>query len=66
VLLAGVGYLADSIGTILIADYGLTVSTFTFVGEALLIFWLFWRAARGPRSSSTAVASPDRASVAAA
>jgi hypothetical protein len=65
VVLAGAGYLADSIGTILIADYGLTISTFTFVGEALLIFWLFWRAARGSRFSATAVGSPDRASAAA-
>ncbi len=66
VVVAGVGYLADSIGTMLIADYALTISTFTFVGEALLIFWLFWRAARGSRSSATAVGSTDRASAAAA
>lgn len=66
VVLAGVGYLADSVGTILVANYGLTVSTFTFVGEAVLIFWLFWRAARGSRSSATAVVTPDHASVAAA
>lgn len=66
VVLAGVGYLADSLGTIFIADYGLTISTFTFVGEAMLIFWLFWRASRGSRSSATAVATPDRASAAAA
>jgi Domain of unknown function (DUF4386) len=66
VVLAGVGYLADSIGTIFIADYGLTISTFTFAGEALLIFWLFWRAARGSRSSATTVGTPDRSSAAAA
>lgn len=66
VILAGVGYLADAIGTLLITDYGLTISTFTFVGEALLIFWLFWRVARGPRSPATAVGTPDRASAAAA
>ena len=66
VVVAGAGYLADSIGTMLIADYGLTVSTFTFVGEALLIFWLFWRAARGSRSSATSVVTADRASAAAA
>jgi hypothetical protein len=66
VVLAGVGYLADSIGTIFVADYGLTISTFTFVGEALLIFWLFWRAARGSRSSAPAVGTPDRSSAAAA
>ena len=66
VVLAGAGYLTDSIGTIFVAYYGLTVSTFTFVGEALLIFWLFWRAARGPRSAVTAVGTPDRASASAA
>lgn len=66
VVLAGIGYLADSIGTIFVADYGLTISTFTFVGEALLIFWLFWRAAKGSRSPATAVGTPDRASAAAA
>ena len=66
VVLAGVGYLADSVGTILIADYGLTISTFTFVGEALLIFWLFWRAATTWRSSEMAIDSPDVASAAAA
>jgi hypothetical protein len=66
VVLAGIGYLADAIGTIFVADYSLTISTFTFVGEALLIFWLFWRAARGSRSTTTAVGTPDRASAAAA
>ena len=66
VALAGVGYLADSIGTIFIADYGLAISTFTFVGEALLIFWLFWRAARAGRTSAPAVGTPDGASAAAA
>jgi len=66
VAVAGFGYLADSIGTIFIADYGLTISTFTFVGEALLIFWLFWRAARGSRSSATAVGTADLTSAAAA
>lgn len=56
VILAGAGYLADSIGTFLVADYGLTLSTFTFVGEALLIVWLFWRAARGSRTSEASIA----------
>ncbi len=47
VLVAGVGYLADSFGTILVADYSLSISTFTFIGEALLIAWLFKFAVRG-------------------
>lgn len=66
VALAGVGYLADSIGTIFVADYGLTISTFTFVGEALLIFWLFWRAIKGSRSSAPAVVMADRSPATAA
>ena len=66
VVLAGIGYLADSLGTMFVPGYGLTISTFTFVGEALLIFWLFWRAARGSRSSVAAVGTPDHASAATA
>ncbi len=50
VLLAGAGYLADSLGAILVPDYSLTISVFTFVGEALLIVWLFKIAIRGSRS----------------
>jgi hypothetical protein len=65
VVLAGIGYLADSLGTMFVPGYGLTISTFTFVGEAILIFWLFWRAARGLRSSE-AVATTARTSSAAA
>jgi hypothetical protein len=53
VILAGVGYLADSFGTILVPGYSLTVSTFTFVGEALLIVWLFWIAIKAPRRSES-------------
>lgn len=52
VVIAGAGYLFDSFGTILVPDYALTIATFTFVGEALLIFWLFWRAIRGFPSES--------------
>jgi hypothetical protein len=66
VVLAGIGYLADSLGTIFVPGYALTISTFTFVGEALLIFWLFWRAARGSRSSARVVRTPDRSATATA
>lgn len=54
VVLAGAGYLVDALGKLLIADYALTIGTFTFVGEVILIFWLFWFAARGSRSSTAA------------
>jgi hypothetical protein len=49
-ILAGAGYLADALGRILVPDYTLTISTFTFVGEALLIVWLFKLAIKGSRS----------------
>jgi Domain of unknown function (DUF4386) len=45
--IASVGYLVDSFGKFLIPNYNLTVSTFTFVGEFLLIFWLLWRGIKG-------------------
>jgi hypothetical protein len=66
VALAGIGYLADALGTILIADYGLTIGTFTFVGEVLLIVWLFWLATRGSRSAESTAGSVDAASAPAA
>ena len=48
VAIAGLGYLADGIGTILVPDYVATISTFTFIGEVALIGWLLWKAIRGP------------------
>ena len=53
VVVAGTGYLADSFGRILVPGYALTISTFTFVGEALLIVWLFKLAIKGSRSSES-------------
>lgn len=52
VVVAGGGYLVDSFGTVLVPDYALTIGAFTFVGEALLIFWLFWRVIKGFPSES--------------
>jgi hypothetical protein len=39
--IAGVGYVIDSFGQVLVADYAFEVAVFTFLGEVLLIFWLF-------------------------
>ncbi len=47
IVIAGLGYLADNVGPLLSANYTVTVSTFTFVGEVLLLFWLLWKAVRG-------------------
>jgi hypothetical protein len=47
VVVAGTGYLADSFTRILLPDLDFVFSLFTFVGEALLIFWLLSRAIKG-------------------
>ena len=39
--IAGVGYVIDSFGRVLLTGYSFEVAAFTFVGEVLLIFWLF-------------------------
>jgi hypothetical protein len=60
VAIAGGGYLADSFARILIPDFAFTFSVFTFVGEALLIFWLFWRAIVGfPSESDPSESDPS-------
>ena len=53
VMIAGGGYLFDAFGTILVPDFALSIGMFTFVGEALLIFWLFMRAIKGFPSEAT-------------
>lgn len=57
VLLAGTGYLVDAVGRLLVPGYTLTISTFTFIGEALLIVWLFKIAIKGSRTTATAAAA---------
>ncbi len=64
VAVAGAGYLADSLGRILVPGYTLTVSTFTFIGEALLILWLFRVAVRSARSAESHQVAAETSSVA--
>ena len=45
-VVAGLGYLVDSLGTVLVPDYSVSVSQFTFVGEVVLIFWLLIKGRR--------------------
>jgi hypothetical protein len=47
VVIAGVGYLADTFTRILVPDFDFTFSLFTFVGEALLIVAFWYRAIKG-------------------
>ncbi|MEU8373043.1 DUF4386 domain-containing protein [Micromonospora sp. NPDC048894] len=46
VAVAGAGYLADSVGSLLSADQPVQVSGVTFVGEVVLMGWLLTYAAR--------------------
>ena len=46
-VVASLGYMTDSFGRFLSPNYTISISTYTFVGEALLILWLFWRAIKG-------------------
>jgi hypothetical protein len=50
VVVAGLGYVVDGCGKLLLPDYSLTVGAYTFVGEALLMFWLLWKGIRGTDS----------------
>jgi uncharacterized protein DUF4386 len=61
VVIAGGGYLADTFTRILIPDFAFTFSVFTFVGEPLLIVWLFYRAIKGfkPSAGASMSSNPD-------
>jgi Domain of unknown function (DUF4386) len=52
VIAAGVGYLIDGVGKVLVPNYGLTIAMYTFVGEPLLMLWLLWKAIRGFRPAA--------------
>jgi phosphoglycerol transferase MdoB-like AlkP superfamily enzyme len=56
-LVAGLGYVVDAFGAVLSAGYTAGISRFTFVGEAVLIFWLLIKGRRMPGSHSR----PDNA-----
>jgi hypothetical protein len=45
-VVAGLGYLVDGFGTVLVPNYSMNIAQFTFVGEAALMFWLLIRGTR--------------------
>jgi len=47
-IIAGLGYIVDGFGTVLIPDYSLDLAMFTFMGEVALIFWLLIRGRKLP------------------
>lgn len=46
IAIAGAGYVIDSFGSLLSGSYTVELSTFTFIGEALLIIWLLVKGRR--------------------
>jgi hypothetical protein len=51
-VVAGLGYLTDSLGSVLFQGYSATVAAFTFPGELLLGLWLLFRARHIAASTS--------------
>jgi hypothetical protein len=61
-VIAGLGYLADGFAAVLIPDYSMNISGFTFVGEATLMLWLLIKGSRkdfSPREIDRALPDPD-------
>jgi len=52
VIIAGLGYMIDSFGNLLSPNYGANIALFTFIGEVLLIVWLFFKGVRTPDPST--------------
>jgi hypothetical protein len=61
---AGVGYLIDGIGAVLVPEYSASIAQFSFVGEVALIFWLLINGRRTTLAQlpdeSTSVDAPAR------
>ena len=47
IIIAGIGYLIDGVGNILFVNYNFQIAMFTFIGEVIMIFWLFWKGIKG-------------------
>jgi Domain of unknown function (DUF4386) len=57
VAIAGLGYLFDSLASLLSASYTFELASFTFIGEVLLMIWLLIFAFRGERGDSRVIKS---------
>jgi hypothetical protein len=49
-IIAGFGYIIDSLLRFLMSGYTLTLSSYTFIGEAMMIFWLLFKGAKIPET----------------
>jgi hypothetical protein len=47
-VVAGLGYLIDSFGKLLLPNYNVTIAMYTFIGELLLMVWHLWKGAKIP------------------
>jgi hypothetical protein len=52
-VIAGAGYVVDGLGTLLSPSYALKLSTFTFLGEVVFIFWLIILGRKLPDTADT-------------
>lgn len=41
--IAGLGYLVDSVGGLIISSYNLEIGLYTFIGEVVFMFWLLFK-----------------------
>ena len=54
-IIAGSGYLIDSLGSLLSANYNLSIAGFTLIGELILIFWLLIKGVKEHQAAIGAV-----------
>src|SRR3954447_2011146 len=58
-VVAGLGYLTDGFGAVLVPGYSLNIAQFTFVGEAALLVWLLVKGVRMTSASATPATIPQ-------
>jgi len=57
--IAGMGYIADAVGTVFSAELPVAFGSFGFVGEVAIIFWLLGAAALRPEGRRLAVRAAE-------
>ena len=48
-IIAGLGYLIDDFGKILLPNFDVTIAMFTFIGELIFMLWLLFKSAKIPK-----------------
>jgi hypothetical protein len=52
-IIAGLGYIMDSLGKFLISNYNITIASYTFIGEVLLLLWLLIKGVKDQQPAAT-------------